>query len=251
LGVKIVGGRKRISLLNVPVDIVPEDILEDVVNDLLLDKGKHQIVFLTLRGLLKARGNSEYADTVRRASLVIPVSKRIVRGAKFLGRIEPVRYMPFEFAIKLLGVLEKYHHSLYLAGSKPSELQITTKNLRDSFPGLGIVGRYAGYFKKEVEDNMILAIKKAAPSLILVGNGIPGRSNWFLKNMKNLNPGIFLWCGNCFDIFSGKKKKISKKSWKRGSFVIWEIFRKPWKVFMIFPHMYYLLLLLVYKIRKL
>lgn len=251
MGAKIVGGRKRILLLNVPVDIVPEDILEDVVNDLLLDKGKHQIVFLTLRGLLKARGNSEYADTVRRASLVIPVSKRIISGAKFLGRSEPVRYMPFEFAIKLLGVLEKFHHSLYLAGSKPAELQITTNNLRDSFPGLGIVGRYAGYFKKEVEDSMILAIKKAAPSLILVGNGIPGRSNWFLKNMKNLNPGIFLWCGDCFDIFSGRKKKISKKSWERGSFVIWESFKKPWKVFMILPHLYYLLLLLIYKIRKL
>ncbi|MCK5672094.1 MAG: WecB/TagA/CpsF family glycosyltransferase [Spirochaetales bacterium] len=250
MGVKLVGGRKRIFLLNVPVDIVPENILEDVIRDLLLDKGKHQIVFLTLRGLLKARGNSEYADTVRKASLVIPISKRIIRGAKFLGRTEPVRYMPFDFAIKLLGILEKHHHSLYLAGSKPAELQITTNNLRDSFPGIGIVGRYAGYFKKEVEENMILAIKKASPSLIFFGNGIPGRSNWFSKNMKNLNPGIFLWCGNCFDIFSGRKRKISKKSWESGRFAVWEGLRKPWKVVMIFPHIYYLLLLLIHKIRK-
>lgn len=251
MGVKIAGGRKRIFILNVPVDIVPENILEDVISDLLLDKGRHQIVFLTLRGLLKARGNSEYAETVRKASLVIPVSKRILLGARFLGRKEPVRYMPFDFAIKLLGILEKHHHSLYLAGSRLAELQITTNNLRDSFPGLGIVGRYAGFFKTEVEENMILAIKKASPSLLLVGNGIPGRSNWFSKNMNNLNPGIFLWCGNCFDIFSGKKKKISKKSWENGSFAVWEGFRKPWKVIMIFPHIYYLLLLLVYKIRKL
>ena len=248
---KIVGGRKRIFLLNVPVDIISEDILEDVVRDLLLDKGKHQIIFLSLRGLLKARGNSEFADTVRKASLVIPVSKRIIRGAKFLGRTEPARYMPFDFAIKLLGILEKHHHSLYLAGSKPSELQITTNNLRDSFPGLGIVGRYAGFFKKEAEENMILAIKKASPSLIMVGNGVPGRSNWFSKNMNNLNPGIFLWCGSCFDIFSGKKRKISKKGWESGSFAVWETIKKPWKAVMIFPHMYYLLLLLIYKIRKL
>lgn len=251
MDVKIVGGRKRIFLLKVPVDIVPEDSLEDVISDLLLDKGRHQIVFLTLRGLLKARGNSEYADTVRKASLVIPISKRILRGAKFLGRTEPVRYMPFDFVIKLLGILEKHHHSLYLAGSKPAELQITTNNLRDSFPGLGIVGRYAGYFKKEAEENMILAIKKASPSLILVGNGVPGRSNWFPRNMNNLNPGLFLWCSSCLDIFSGKKLKISKKSWESGSFSIWESLRKPWKIVMIFPHMYYLLLLLIHRIRKL
>lgn len=250
MGVKIIGGRKRISLLNVPVDIVPENILEDVISDLLIDKGKHQIVFLTLRGLIKARGNSEYAETIRKASLVIPISKRIIMGARFLGRTEPVRYMPFDFVIKLLGILEKHNHSLYLAGSKPAELQVTTNNLRDSFPGLGIVGRYAGYFKKEVEDNMILAIKKASPSLILFGSGIPGRSNWFSKNMKNLNPGIFLWCDKCFDIFSGKKRKISKKSWESGSFGVWDLLRKPWKVVMVFPHLYYLLLLLIYKIRK-
>lgn len=251
MGVKLVGGRKRISLLNVPVDVVPENLLDDVISDLLSDKGRHQIVFLTLRGLLKARGNSEYAETVRKASLIIPISKRIVSGAKFLGKIEPVRYMPFDFSIKLLGILENHHHSLYLAGSKPAELQVTTNNLRDSFPGIGFVGRYAGYFKKEAEENMVLAIKKASPSLLLVGHGVPGRSNWFSRNMKNLNPGLFLWCGNCFDIFSGKKRKVSKKSWESGNFAIWEGIKKPWKIVMIFPHIYYLLLLLVYKIRKL
>lgn len=250
MDIKRIGGRKRIFILNVPVDVVPEESLEDVISDLLIDKGRHQIIFLSLRGLLKARGNSSFADTVRKASLVIPVSKRIIRGAKFLGKYIPVRYMPFDFSIKLLGILEKQNHSLYLAGSKPAELQITTNNLRDSFPGIGIVGRYAGYYKREVEENMVLAIKKASPSLLLVGNGVPGRSNWLSKNMKNFNPGLFLWCGNCFDVFSGKKKKISRKSWDNGSFAFWKFIKNPWKIVMVFPHMYYLLLLLVYRIRK-
>jgi len=250
LDTKIIGGRKRITLLNVPVDIVPENSLEDVISNLLLDKGRHQIIFLTLRGLLKARGNNEFANTVRKASLVIPVSKRLLKGAKFLKKSKPVRYMPFNFAIKLLGILEKQNRSLYLAGSRPAELQITTNNLRDSFPGLGIVGRYAGYFKKEAEEDMVLAIKKASPSLVFIGKGIPGRNNWLSKNMKNVNPGLFLWCGECFDIFSGKKRKISNKSWERGSFAVWEGLRKPWKAIFIFPHIYYLLLLLIYRIRK-
>ncbi len=251
MDIKSIGGRKRIFLLNVPVDIIPEESLEDIVSDLLLDKGKHQIIFLSLRGLLKARGNSPFADTVRKASLVIPVSKRIIRGAKFLDKHLPVRYMPFDFTIKLLGILEKYNHSLYLAGSKPEELQIITNNLRTSFPGLGIVGRFAGFYKRDVEENMVVAIKKASPTLLLVGKGIPGRSNWLSNNMKNFNSGLFLWCGSCFDIISGKRKKVSKKSWDKGNYALWELLGKPWKVIMIFPHLYYLLLLLIYRIRKL
>ena len=250
MGIKSIGGRKRIFILNVPVDVVPEESLKDIISDLIIDKGHHQIIFLSLRGLLKARGNSQFADTVRKASLVIPVSKRIIRGARFLGKHIPVRYMPFDFSIKLLGILENQKHSLYLAGSKPAELQITTNNLRDSFPGLSIVGRYAGFYKREVEEDMVLAIKKASPSLLFVGNGVPGRSNWLSKNIKNFNPGLFLWCGNCFDIFSGKKIKVSKKSWENGSFALLELIRKPWKIVMVFPHMYYLLLLLIHRIRK-
>lgn len=250
MGIKSIGGRKRIFILNVPVDVVPEESLKDVISDLLIDKGHHQIIFLSLRGLLKARGNSQFADTVRKASLVIPVSKRIIIGAKFLGKHIPVRYMPFDFSIKLLGILENQSHSLYLAGSKPAELQITSTNLRDSFPGLRIVGRYAGFYKKEVEEDMVLAIKKASPSLLLVGNGVPGKNNWLSNNTKNFNPGIYLWCGSCFDIFSGKKKKMSKKSWETGSFALLELVKKPWKIIMIFPHIYYLLLLLVHRIRK-
>ncbi len=250
MGIKSIGGKKRIFLLDVPVDIVPEENLEDTISDLLLDKGKHQIIFLSLRGLLKARGNNPFADTVRKASLVIPVSKRIVWGAKFLGKTLPVRYMPFEFSIKLLGILERHSHSLYLAGSKPDELQVTTNNLRASFPGLGIVGRYAGFYRKGVEENMVLAIKKASPTLLLVGKGIPGRSNWLSQNMKNFNSGLFLWCGSCFDIFSGKRKKVTKKSWDSGSYALWELLKKPWKAIMIFPHLYYLILLFIYKIRK-
>lgn len=139
---------KRIFIFDVPIDILPEEDFEDTIRDLLIDKGQHQVIFLSFDGLLKARRNNEFARTVAAASLVIPTSKRIVRAARFLKRPEPVRYMPFNFVIKLLGTLEKYKKTLYLAGMKPASLQIVSGNLRASFPGLSIVGRCAGYFKR-------------------------------------------------------------------------------------------------------
>jgi N-acetylglucosaminyldiphosphoundecaprenol N-acetyl-beta-D-mannosaminyltransferase len=243
---------KRIKVANVGVDIVPEDVLEELVKGMIEDGGRHQIVLLSLKGLLKTRRNSELGRAVKEATLVVPVSRGIVRGAKFLGRELPQRYMPFEFVIKLLGIIEKLKRSVYLLGGRPNDLQVAASNLRASFPGLSIVGRCAGYYAKPMEKNIVLAIKKSSPSLVLAGSGLPGRArdSWVANNKRNFHPGIYLWCGECFDIFSGRRTKPSKKSWERGTDSLGDMIRKPWRVFRGLLYLYYGLLLVVHRMRR-
>ncbi|MFP4268247.1 MAG: WecB/TagA/CpsF family glycosyltransferase [Spirochaetaceae bacterium] len=244
----VVKERKRIFLLGVPIDIIPESEIEEAVRDLLDDGGKHHIVFLTLFDFLKARGRGPYAHTVKQASLVIPTSLHILAGARYLGKSEPVRYMPFSFVIKLLGVLEKHGKSLYLVGLKSQPLHRTAANLRDSFPGLKIVGRYIGYFNGSQEQDVITAIKKASPSLVLGGPGIKERQHWFRTHREELPNSLFLWCGECFDIFAGLRKRISDKSWEKGTYWFSDIPRRPWKLLKVFHYLYYRLLLIIAKI---
>jgi len=244
------GITKRINLLTVPIDIQTEEQLTDTVKAFLADEGNHHIVLLDMNGLIRARGNSDFGKYVRGASLIIPTSLAIIRGTKFLNKRVPVRYMPFEFIIRLLGIMESLGQSVYFIGSRPKDLNIASANLRDSFPGLRIVGRHSGYYDRESEENIILAIKKAAPSILLAGNGLPGKDLWILANKKSFNPGIYIWCGGCYDIFSGRKKKVSKKLWEKGFQWIPDIIRHPWKIYRLFIRLYYLILLLIYKIRK-
>jgi len=241
--------RERIRILGVPVDVLPEEEIEDAVRDLLDDGGKHHIVFLNLQDLLKARGNGEFGKTVAQASLVIPTSKNIVSGARFLGKSTPVRYMPFSFVIRLLGTLEKYNQSLYLVGQKAKPLQTIDGNLRDSFPGLRIVGRYIGYFDEMKEQDVVTAVKKASPSLVLGGPGLRGRQHWFRYHRDKLSNSLFLWCGECFDIFAGLRKRISDKSWESGSYWLADVGKKPWKLLRVFSYLYYRLLLIIARIR--
>jgi len=241
---------KRIRIFNVPIDILPEESFDDTIRDFLADGGQHQIVFLSFDGLLKARRNNDFARTVAQAHLVIPTSKRILKAARFLNLPVPVRYMPFTFVIKLLGVLEKYKKTLYLAGLKPPALQIVSGNLRASFPGLSIVGRCAGYFRKDSEEDITLAIKKAAPSLLLCGNGIPGKNTWLFRNRKNFNSGLFLWCGECFDIFAGKAERLSTEQWNGRMYWFFKSLKKPWRLWKILPYLQYLFLLVIEKIKR-
>jgi len=243
--------KKRIYVLNVPVDVVSPEHLEGVVKGLLSNNETNQIVLITLRDLLRARRNKEYFSCLNTAALVLPISPSILRGAKFLLRDMPIRYMPFEFAIKLLGILEQNNGSLYLIGQRQPDLQVIESNLRDSFPGLRIVGRCNGYFKKEREEDIILAIRKAAPSLLLAGRGIPQNDLWITQNKKKFSPGLFFYCGECFDIISGRKQRPPKALWNSRFYYFPDLIKRPWLLFGIFIRIYYGILLLFHRIWKL
>lgn len=242
---------KRIKVLDVPVDSVDPDMAGKVIEELLSDSQANQIVFLSLRGLLRARRDTELMRCLRDAALVLPTSLPVVRGAGFLGTGRLSLFNPFEFIIRILSVVEKCKGSVYLLGTRKSLLETAEQNLLGSFHGIRVVGRFYGFFPRTLEADIVTAIKKSSPSLLLVGTGVPGRERWLLRHKKELSPGISLWAGNCFEVFAGKEKQISRRLHSMGLGVLSGIARRPWRIAMIFPYFRYLFLLLTYRIFRL
>lgn len=196
----------RTRLLNVPVDVVDEAQALAHVERLLLDKQQHQIVFLTLKGLFRGRRDPEFRRCLREAALVLPVYPGLVKAAAFLRRGALSLYSPFSFVIRLLSTAERLNRSVYLLGARKEDLERAERNLRGSFPRLRLVGRFAGYYPKADERDVLLAIKKATPAFLLAADGLPGRELWVLRRKRELTPGIALWVGDCFDVFSGRRR---------------------------------------------
>jgi N-acetylglucosaminyldiphosphoundecaprenol N-acetyl-beta-D-mannosaminyltransferase len=242
--------RQTVRLLNVPIDIIAPEQLSEYVYELLKDKKEHNIVLLSLWDLLRARRNSDYRYYIQRASLVIPISKSLISGIKFLTGKKAYRYMPFDFIVSVLTILETREFSCYLIGGKTRIILKTEKNIRQTFPRLRIVGRFPGYFKRHDEPTIIKAIKKASPSLLLVGKGVRGREKWIAKNNLALGDGMRLWCSDIFEVFAEKKKHPSRSVFDHGLEWIGYTFQKPYKFFRLFPYMYYKILLIVYKLFK-
>ena len=247
----------RIMLLKVPVDLVPADELSNVINRLLPPIGNTEqsrkgrdIVLLSLWDLLRARRNGEYRNYVLGAALVLPISKSIVSGAKFLTGKKLVRYMPFNFVISLLSLLERLEYPLYLLGGGSRVLKKSERNIHSTFPRLKIVGRCKGYIRKQEEAAVIEAIRKVSPSLLLAGKGIRGGELWIARNGSRLNSGFRLWCSDLFDVFAERRHRPSDAVFERGLEGIGYCFRNPLKFFRIFPYFGYLLMLLFYKISK-
>jgi len=241
---------ERISLIGVPVDICGPENLENEILELLAKPGTKQIVFLSIWNLLKARHKGDYAECIKNADLVLPISKSILRGAKFLKLKVPVRYNPFEAVIQILSILDTHYKSVYLFGSSEKTLSRAEHNIHGTFVNLRILGRYIGYYPKVVEDNIVQAIFKAQPSLVLISDGIKEKNCWAYRRRNRFSSSIFLYYKDAFGIFSERVKRVKEKTFNKGHEIFVEILHNPFKIFLIFPYLWYVLVLICYRLFK-
>ena len=239
---------QRIKLLGVPVDICRPENLEGEIMELMARPGSKQIVFLTIWKLLRARSKkSTFAQCIRDADLIIPVSKSILMAARFLKCPVPYRYNPFNAVIQILSILERHVRSLYLLGGRKRTVMQTERNINSTFRALKVVGRYVGYYPKSVEENIVQAIYKASPTLVLLSEGVRDRDCWAYTRKNKFSSSIFLYYHDIFGIFSERKRRVSGESFEKGLEIWSEIFHNPFKIFLVFPYIKFLLILLFHK----
>ncbi len=244
----------RQLVLDVPVDSFSLEDLPSIYASKLAtaqEQGQPgQVVFLRLWDLMRARRSKEFRTIVNRAALVPPVSIGISRGARFLKRRPVFRQPPFDVLIRLLAAVEQQNGSLYLLGGKKSGLHAAELALRQTFPGVRIVGRYTGYFAPELEEDIVTAIKKANPSVLFVGSGVNGGIKWVARHRSVLPPCLAVYTPDGFAIFAGKRRRPSKESFARGTDYFPDFRRRPWRLLRLPVYFWYLVLLLIHRIRK-
>ena len=214
--------RRRSELYGIPIDSFDDSALEACLES-FLDGKNHQIVLLRLGDLVRARRPGPFRTMIQGADLVLPVSPSILSAALGHGITDLRVHEPFSFVIKLLSALENRNRSVFLVGGSRKLLARAERNLAATFPGLRIVGRQSGRYNRAENAPLMEAIRKATPSLILAGSGIPGNEAWIPQTMPRINSGIFLWCPEIFTtLATGRRKRrpvaISGKRTGAGGF---------------------------------
>ena len=129
-------------------------------------------------------------------------------------------------------------------------MQKAQGNVRRTFPNLNLVGRYVGHYPKKVEDSIIQAIYKASPSLVLVSEGVKEKDCWSYNRRNRFANSIFVYYKDVLGIFSEHIKRTKESTFEKGLEIWSEVFRNPLKIFLIFPYLYYIILLVWYRVFK-
>ncbi len=243
-------GVSRVYVLDIPVDVVSEEDLPDVVERLYALDEHRPVVLLDFHELMRSRRSRERKAALNSAALILPVSSLIVGAARFLNKKVPALWHPYPFVLRLLGLLESSNKSVYLLGSGMKGVRQAEATLRRTFPGLRIVGRYAASFPEEREQDVVTAVKKAAPALLLAGRGLQGRGLWLSRKRKQFAPGLSLYEESCFDVFSGRRARPADGAGARFFKGFFNALIRPWRFFRVFRYLFFFLLLLVYRLKK-
>jgi len=241
---------QRINLLGVPVDICAPENLENEVMEIMAKPGTKQIIYLSIWDLIKGRRKGDFQEALKNADLILPISKSIIKAAKFLKKEIPVRHNPFTTTIQILSIMESHFKTLYMLGSNKKTLQRAEKNVRDTFPNLRILGRFVGYYPKTAEPKIVEAIFKSQPNLVLVSDGIKEKNCWAYRRRNSFSSSIFLYYKDSFGIFSERIKRVSEKTFDRGQEMLVEVLHNPFKIFLLFPYLWFCLVLLFTKMFK-
>lgn len=241
---------QRINLIGVPVDICAPENLENEVLEIMAKPGTKQIIYLSIWDLLKARRNEDFAECLKNADLILPVSKSILSAARFLKKDVPVRYNPFTASIQILSIMDSHFKTIYLLGSSKKTLQKAEFNIRDTFPQLKVIGRFVGYYQKSAERGIIEAIFKSQPDLVLISDGISEKNTWAYHRRNSFSSSIFLYYKDAFGIFSERVKRVKEKTFNKGHEIFVEVAHNPFKIFLILPYVWFILVVIWYRLFK-
>lgn len=233
---------KRVTLFGLPVDIINDDNFELTIDKIQNSPKQEQIRFLSYNDFISTLFSREKKIRLKSCALIVTTSARINKAVNFLYNTSLKLYSQFNFSIQLMGHIESQRGTVYLIGGRKKETITSESNLKTSFPGIRFIGRYKGRFKKVQENNLIEAVRKASPSLLLTGSGVKSKDKWLYKNKEQLSRGLSIYSNECFAIFAGKKS--SKTSF------LTKLIRKPWIIFDLFSMIWFYPVLIAQRIKR-
>lgn len=137
--------------------------------------------------------------------------------------------------------------SFYLLGARPNVLASALARVRALYPDLRIAGSRHGYVTPQEEEEVVAAIREAAPDILWVSMGTPREQAFVVRNRERLaGVGLAKTSGGLFDFLAGVRSRAPR--WMQDSGLEW-LYRlglEPRRLFRRYaftnPHALYLLL---------
>ena len=199
----------------------------------LIDGGRvAQVITINPEMFDAAEKDSNFANIIREAEMVIPDGVGVKLGLKLKGK-NVSRIPGIDFAKRLLKEAAISNIPVAIIGSKEEVITKAVENLKKEISGLNIVYYHNGYFS---DDNEIYGeLKKSSPKLVLVALGSPKQEKFIYGAKKILNPALMVGIGGSLDVWSGTVKRAPKIFQKLGIEWLYRTVTQPSRFKRIFP----------------
>ena len=193
----------RVEVMGAPVD--PWTMEQTVeATDALIERGMFaHLIGVNADKLLQMRDDPEMDSCVKRCEIVNADGASMVMAAGKLGVPLPGRVAGVDLMQELCSMAAERGRTVYLLGAKAEVVAKTAEVLRQTYPGLRIVGYRDGYFGNDQFDTVVSQVEEKHPDIVFVGITSPKKEQ-LIERFRELGAtGAFVGVGGSFDVVSG------------------------------------------------
>ncbi len=218
-----------VNILGVPIHPVTYDSLLDRVADFVASGSPHQICTANPEFVMTAQKNPQFMAVLQGADLVLPDGAGLLWAAKRQGQVLPERVTGSDGIYRLAERAAQVGWKLYLLGAAPGIAERTSDILQQRYPGLNIVGTFAGSPSEADYPEIAERIKNAAPDILLVAYGAPKQDLWIAEHMQDLQTPVGIGIGGAFDHVVGIRRRAPAWLIRLNLEWLWRLITQPWR----------------------
>jgi N-acetylglucosaminyldiphosphoundecaprenol N-acetyl-beta-D-mannosaminyltransferase len=216
-------------MLGVRVDDVTYDEALAVMEGLVGGQETHLVVTVNPELLMAAQSDESYKEILNQASLSLPDGIGLLWGSQVIGQPLRQRVAGVDTVERLAALSARKGYRLFFLGAAPGVAQEAANRLGARYPGLQVVGTYAGSPSADEEPEILNRIGRARPDFLLVAYGAPKQEEWIHRNRKALGVAVAMGVGGSFDFISGRA--VRAPGWMQRIGLEWlhRLYREPWR----------------------
>lgn len=218
-----------LTILGVRVDDVTED--EAVARcERFIAEGGRIVATPNPEIVMAAREDRTLRHALARADLAIPDGGGLLLAARLWGRPLREQVRGSDLTNRLLELAVGRGWRVFLLGGAPGVANTAAVRIKERWPGVRIVGTYAGRADAEHDAATRGAVAAAGRvDVLLVAYGASRQEGWMVRNLPGLDVGVALGVGGTLDFLAGRVPRAPR--WVRRARLEWlfRLIRQPWR----------------------
>lgn len=218
-----------VKILDVRVDRVTMQDTLNFVSSSISNGSYHQIVTVNPEFVMKARKNILFRNILNEAELSLPDGIGIVLASKLLGKQIPERVTGVDTVERISALARDNGWRIFFLGAADGVAEQAADILRSKYPGIQIVGTYAGSPRIEEEEGICSRIIDTKPHILFVAYGAPSQDIWIARNLNKIKVPVAIGIGGTFDFIAGISSRAPVWIQRLGVEWLYRLFREPWR----------------------
>lgn len=219
-----------LDILGVRVDDVTYDEALALLCEYIASGRPHYVVTPNPEFVMAARRDPAFRAALAGAALAVPDGGGLLLAGRLWGRPFREQVRGTDLVYRLAAIGARAGHRWFLLGAGPGVAAAAGRRLMAQYPGLRVVGTYAGSPHPADDPATRGAVQAAGPvDVLLVAYGAPRQECWMARNVPTLGVPVAIGVGGVLDFLAGRTPRAPR--WLRDLGLEW-LFRllvQPWR----------------------